>query len=207
MNAPATARTPPDRGTPRRPSLRRCLGFTLVEVLITTAITIVAFTGLATMQILALRAAGSTLQRSQATALAYDIVDRMRLNRGESGLPGTALGGSFTATGGGYDDVTLCNTNARQANDARQCRIGALSTLTATDAYAVDLRDWWSAINGSGLPNWFAGIVIDVGIVTVAVQWDDTRAADVTVPTGTTTDCLGLAMPRSMQSVCVMTQL
>jgi type IV pilus assembly protein PilV len=204
MNAPA--RAPQDRGTPRR-SPRRHHGFTLVEVLITAAITIVAFTGLATMQILALRAASSTLQRSQATALAYDIVDRMRLNRGESGLPGTALGGSFTAAGGGYGGATLCSAGARQANDTRQCRVGALSDLTATDTFAVDLREWWSAINSSGLPNWFAGIVVDAAIVTVAVEWDDTRAADVAVPTGTTTDCLGLAMPTPMQAVCVMTQL
>ena len=204
----ALARAPVDRGATPRRWRRRGRGFTLIEVLITTAITIVAFTGLATVQVLALRAAGSSLQRSQATALAYEIADRMRLNRGESGLPGTALGGSYTTVGGGYSGVTLCNAGARHAEDGRLCRIGALSDSTSTDAYAVDLRAWWSAINNSGLPNWFAGIVNEQAVFIISVQWDDTRAEDGAVTTGATADsCLGSPMPKSMQAVCVMTQL
>lgn len=183
---------------PARPQwTRRNGGFTLVEVLITAAVTLVAFAGLVTAQMLALRAASSSLERSQATAVAYELVDRMRLNRGENGIADTALGG-------GYDDRTLCNINARLPQDTRACNINSLSSLTGNDYISVDLRAWWSAINASGLPYWFAGVIRDQATVTVSVQWDDSRAQDAA---GTKNSCLGAAMPASMQEVCVMTQL
>ena len=140
----AGTRAPPGRRSAGPPSRRHHGGFTLVEVLITTVVTMIALTGLATLQVLALRAANSSLQRSQATALAYEIIDRMRLNRGAGGLTDTALGG-------GYDERTLCNANARRADDTQTCRVSALVTLTGTDSVAIDLRAWWTSINNSGL--------------------------------------------------------
>jgi len=194
-------RAPPGQRT-AGPASRRCHGgFTLVEVLITTVVTMIALTGLATLQMLALRAANSSLQRSQATALAYEIIDRMRLNRGASGLTDTALGG-------GYDNMTFCNTTARRADDTQTCGVGTLTSLTGTDSVAIDLRAWWTSIDHSGLPNWYAAISRANRTFTVSVQWDDGRTednGDNFVTDGTS--CLGAAMPTAMQEVCVLTQL
>ncbi|AUB81881.1 type IV pilus modification protein PilV [Candidatus Thiodictyon syntrophicum] len=194
-------RAPPGQRTAGHPSRRYHGGFTLVEVLITAVVTMIALTGLATLQVLTLRAANSSLQRSQATALAYEIIDRMRLNRGASGLTDTALGG-------GYDDRTFCNETARRANDTQPCGISAPPSNTDTGSIAIDLRAWWTSINNSGLPRWYAAIRRAGQTFTVSVQWDDGRTEDdgdrsVTLRAS----CLGSEMPTAMQEICIMTQL
>ena len=56
-------------------------GFTLVEVLVTVVIFSVGLLGLAGLQATGIKLNHSSLLRSQATLLAYDIVDSMRANR------------------------------------------------------------------------------------------------------------------------------
>lgn len=56
-------------------------GFTLVEVLVTVVIFSVGLLGLAGLQATGIKMNHSSLLRSQATLLAYDIVDSMRANR------------------------------------------------------------------------------------------------------------------------------
>jgi type IV pilus assembly protein PilV len=55
-------------------------GFTLVEVLIAMMILAVGLLGLAALQASGLKSNQSAYYRSQATQLAYDISDRMRVN-------------------------------------------------------------------------------------------------------------------------------
>ena len=55
-------------------------GFTLVEVLIAMVILAVGLLGLAALQASGLKSNQSAYYRSQATQLAYDISDRMRVN-------------------------------------------------------------------------------------------------------------------------------
>lgn len=55
-------------------------GFTLLEVLVTLLIVSFGLLGMAALQISALKNNLSAHHRSQATILAYDIVDRMRAN-------------------------------------------------------------------------------------------------------------------------------
>jgi len=173
-------------------------GFTLVEVLVTVVVTLVAFVGLATSQVLALRAAGSTLTRSQATALAYDIVDRMRVNRGENGLLSTALGG-------GYDDATLCSAGPRDADDPRPCALDTPQDFTGNDRVTLDLLSWWQTIDSAKLPDWYAGIKRTDDRFLVAVQWNDARAEHASAPQRDS--CLGPTISGTVQEVCVMTQL
>jgi len=59
----------------------RCQGLTLVEILIALLVLSVGLLGLAAMQTTAVKYTTSANQRTQATALAYDLVDRMRINR------------------------------------------------------------------------------------------------------------------------------
>lgn len=62
-----------------RPGRQR--GFTMTEVLVTVLILAIGLLGLAGLQSASLRSNHSAMLRSQATVLAYDIVDRMRANR------------------------------------------------------------------------------------------------------------------------------
>src|SRR5690606_37316619 len=56
-------------------------GFTLIEVLIALVVMSVGLLGLASLQTNTLAFNRDAYLRSQATALAYDIIDRMRANR------------------------------------------------------------------------------------------------------------------------------
>lgn len=56
-------------------------GFTLVEVLVTVVIFSVGLLGLAGLQATGIKLNHSSLIRSQATLLAYDVVDCMRANK------------------------------------------------------------------------------------------------------------------------------
>ena len=60
---------------------RRNKGFSLIEVLIALLVLAIGLLGLAALQAQGLRFNHDALVRTQATNLAYDIVDRMRANR------------------------------------------------------------------------------------------------------------------------------
>ncbi len=59
----------------------RCRGLTLVEILVALVVLSVGLLGLAAMQTTSVKFTTSANQRTQAMALAYDIIDRMRGNR------------------------------------------------------------------------------------------------------------------------------
>lgn len=65
----------------RRVPRNRCRGLTLVEILVALIVLSIGLLGLATMQTSSVKFTTSAYQRTQATALAYDLVDRMRSNR------------------------------------------------------------------------------------------------------------------------------
>ncbi|HDQ41683.1 MAG TPA: type IV pilus modification protein PilV [Desulfonatronum sp.] len=56
-------------------------GFSLLEVLVGLIILAVGLLGLAGLQVMSLRQNNDAYLRSQATLMAYDILDRMRANR------------------------------------------------------------------------------------------------------------------------------
>lgn len=55
-------------------------GFTLIEILVTVIVLSIGLLGLAGLQATSLKFNSTAYQRSQATSLAYDIIDRMRAN-------------------------------------------------------------------------------------------------------------------------------
>lgn len=64
----------------RAPGIRRQSGFTLIEVLVSALILAIGLVGVAGLQALSLKNNQSSFMRSQATALAYELADRVRAN-------------------------------------------------------------------------------------------------------------------------------
>lgn len=80
----------PSYYSPRHLAITLQRGFSMIEVLVTVLILAIGLLGLAGLQSTGLRQNHSAYLRSQATILAYDIVDRMRANRT------AALDGEYT---------------------------------------------------------------------------------------------------------------
>ncbi len=56
-------------------------GFTLIEVMVAVVVLAIGLLGMATLMMQSLQSSESAYSRSQATILAYDIIDRMRANK------------------------------------------------------------------------------------------------------------------------------
>lgn len=85
-------------------------GVSLLEVLISIVVLSVGLLGYAGLQTLSMKNNSSALQRSQATILTYDILDRMRANRKNLASYSVAIGSV-----GGYPDVISWKVNVAEA--------------------------------------------------------------------------------------------
>lgn len=136
--------------------LKKQRGASLIEVLVAFLLLSFGLLGLSGLQINALKNNQSALQRSQATMLAYFMMDAMRANRG-------------AAIAGNYNTGTMANPT---------CAAVAGATLAANDQV-----DWFDALkNGLGNTDTTCGFVACTAIGTtgadcvVRVYWDDGRA-------------------------------
>lgn len=139
-------------------------GFSLLEVLIAVVILSVGLLGLAGMQVTSLKYVTSSLQRTQATSLAYDILDRLRAN--PSGNYGTVLNEKASA--------------GRLASNSTAC-FGNGAGCGANQTALFDLSEWKTAIE-SLLPNGQGSVVVQLPgagttnrEVTVTLEWEDRR--------------------------------
>lgn len=129
---------------------RRQQGFTLVEVLVALLVLSIGLLGLAGLQISGLQSNHSAYLRSQASIFASDIIDRMRSNRS-------------AAMNGDYDRVFDDASDLPSAPPAM--------TLAQND-----LSNWGEQVLDT-LPGVQGTLSIDANnIVTVSLQWDDSRA-------------------------------
>jgi len=136
-------------------AMRKSTGFTLIEVLVAMAVLAIGLLGLASLQATSLRVNSSALFRSQATNLAYSIVDAMRVNRA------AALAGDY--------DIDIPTT-------LPNCPTAAV-TLTGTIAQR-ELAAWTNAL-ACTFPQGTGSIVPAGGSVyTITVQWDDTHGRE-----------------------------
>ena len=92
-------------------------GFTLVEALVALVVLSIGLLGVAALQLSSLQSNSSAASRSQATLLAYEVVDRMRANQS------AALGGAY--------DITFAQTPSG-STVAKTDLIGWRQDLTAT---------------------------------------------------------------------------
>jgi type IV pilus assembly protein PilV len=130
-------------------------GMTLIEVLVSVLILAIGLLGAAAIQLNALKYTDSATLSSQATFIAYDMMDRIRAN-----VDGNATGNGST------DVLPLYNLTA----------IGSAPAGNQTNARDQDLADFRE--NVEGLPSGTGSITAKSNrFVTITVGWDDTRAA------------------------------
>ena len=149
-------------------SASRTRGFTLVEVLVSLVILSIGLLGIAKLMLFSSRANDSAYLRSQATDLAYQMLDYMRANTDPNAQP---LYATLLATPPVNPGVVCIGAPA--------C---SNTNLALFDVYQWKLRlNATSGLNPPGaLPNGQGQVVMtQVGSqtqVTITVQWDDTVA-------------------------------
>jgi type IV pilus assembly protein PilV len=153
----------------------RSRGFTLVEVLVSLVILSIGLMGIAKLMLLSSHSNDSAYLRSQATDLAYDMLDYMRSNIVQAGPNGTPpyaynIAAASPATNPGF----ACNT----APAAAPC-----ANLAAYDLYQWGLRlnANSGAVPAGALPNGQGSVLAVTDItgrtsVTIIVSWDDSVA-------------------------------
>ncbi len=140
-------------------------GFTLIEVLVTLVVLAIGLLGLAGLQASSLKHNNNAYQRTQATFLAYDILDRMRAN-------------PMGIENGDYDNI---DTGGGPLTDPG-CIDTRCDPVTLT---ASDIFEWANRL-ATILPSG-RGVITGNGAnapFTVTVMWDDMR----TGATGTNCD-------------------
>lgn len=129
-------------------------GFTLLEVMIALVISAVALLGLASLQAQSLTFNQTAYLRSQATYFAYDMLEKMRMNR-------------IVADTGSYDLAFTDTPNSASC-------YGTSANCSQSDFANADKYEWYSQIS-STLPGG-KGSVSRAGtptIVTIIVQWNN----------------------------------
>jgi type IV pilus assembly protein PilV len=125
-------------------------GFTLLEVLVAVLVLSIGLLGLAGLMASSIRNNQSAYQRTQATWLAYDIVDRMRANR----------------------DAALANGYNTNLGTPLAC---AAAPVLAGSMAAQDLTGWKTLL-ACALPAGDGSVLVaNNRTVTVTVQWNDSR--------------------------------
>lgn len=129
-------------------------GFTLLEILIALIILSIGLLGLAGLQANSLKNNNSAYQRTQASLLANEMLDRIRANR--QGLEA-----------GAYDDIDSAATSDPDC---------ITSVCTSTQMAQYDAHDWGNRLS-TLLPSG-QGTVSGNGansVFTITVMWDDAR--------------------------------
>ncbi len=129
--------------------MRKQTGFTLIEILVTVIVVAIGLLGLAGLQATALKFNSTAYQRSQATILIYDIIERIRANPN----PQSAV-----------FQYIACNLNPASAS--------------CTGIVQQDIQAWQNAIAltlpGATIPP----DIIPGNILTIRIRWNDSRGQD-----------------------------
>lgn len=121
-------------------------GFTLLEVLVAMLVLSIGLLGLAGLMASSLRNNHSAYYRSQATWLAYDVIDRMRTNRPNALDYVVGIGGAPVAGGLAGDDVT--DWKAMIANSLPEGD-GSVAVMVAGEARTVTVTIQWNDERGT----------------------------------------------------------
>lgn len=156
-------------------TLRKQCGMTFIEVLIALVILVTGILGAVALQATAKQGSFDAMQRSLASSLAQDIIERMRTN--DSTATGTNVLASYAGTGYGAKNLvapsircdaigSLCTSVQRVANDLYEWE----QTLKGSDVKSANLT------NVGGLTGARGCIVIANNAATVAISWQGRTA-------------------------------
>lgn len=130
-------------------------GFSMIEVMVALLVLALGLLGFALLQTMNLRYTQSANQRTQATNLAYDLLDQMRANRFQAAYYEGETGADFDA-----GDVTSTDCATRPVG-------------------AMDIEDniarWQCQVFRTLGASAYATVTYVDGVVTVAVGWGDQR--------------------------------
>ena len=160
----------------------RARGFTLIEVLVSLVILSIGLLGIAKLMLFSSHSNDSAYLRSQATDLAYEMLDYMRSNIVQAGPNGTpAFAYNTAAATPAVNPGFTCNTAPAAA---------ACPNLAAYDLYQWGLRLKANSglVPAGALPNGQGSVLAATDItgrttVTIVVSWDDS-VAQTTLNTG-----------------------
>lgn len=142
-------------------SRRTQSGMTLIEVLISVLILAIGLLGAAALQLKALKYTDGSAMSSQASFIAYDLMDRIRAN-----VDGNATARSSTITGAG---VLATYSLAASAT---------APTANLNLARDQDLADFRANIAAFGGATATGAVDVSAGPqVTITITWSDARAA------------------------------
>ena len=140
--------------------LKTARGFTLVELLVSILVFAIGLLGLTYLQVSGLRANQMSLMRTQATAEAYNMADRLRAN------PVATLAGNY---------------NGAPAESDTDC-VGDGTSCTPAQMAAFDRNAWLASV--SQLPSGSGTVTANGGnSFSIIVRWDQDRTG------ATGTDC------------------
>ncbi len=145
-------------------------GFSMIEIMVSTLVISVSVLGMAGTQITSKRAGFEAIQRTAATSLAMDLIERMRSNP-------EALS-SYVTTGLGGGTITV--------EPSPDCSYDSTNTCTIAQLAAHDLWEWEQAIDGATETRMVEGTPVSVGglfdptacvsvvggAVTVSMAWE-----------------------------------
>jgi len=137
----------------------RMRGFSMIEVLVAFLLLSFGILGLSGLQMNALKNNQSALQRSQASMLAYYLMDAMRANR-EAALNGDYNLGSIDASGDDHETICSAPSGTALANN--------------------DHARWFDAVKlalGDASTTCAAIVCDGDGNCGVAIEWEDTRTS------------------------------
>ncbi|WP_116301633.1 type IV pilus modification protein PilV [Alkalilimnicola ehrlichii] len=132
---------------------QRQRGFSLLEVLVAVLVLAIGLLGVAGLQAVSMRVNFNSEMRTQATFLAYDVLDRMRANRA------AALAGDYSLVL--QDQPLSCDREFVPDESA------SLSDR--------DLAEWANQV-GCFLSSGKAAVGVTDGVATIQVEWFDTEA-------------------------------
>jgi type IV pilus assembly protein PilV len=113
-------------------------GASLIEVLVTMVIIGIGLLGLAGLQVTNIKTAQNAYYRSQATFLAHDILDRMRVNRAAAADYVVAVG---SATAAGSNTIAVADITAWKTALSNELPDGEGSIAVAGNLVTVRI-DW-----------------------------------------------------------------
>lgn len=123
----------------RMGAVRAVRGFSLIEVLIAILVLSFGLLGLAMLQTMSVRYAESSNYRTQATNMAYELLDQIRVNR----INVAAYEGTYTATTGATSCVPAVGNGltTTQYLTAWRCRLGRTLGAGATATVTQEADD------------------------------------------------------------------